>query len=257
MYDDLGQLLREDNTALGKTYDYTYDTEGNILTKSTYALTAEGVEPTSPISTYNYGSTDANWGDKLTSYRGVSFTYDEIGNPLTCYNGSNYTFTWENGRQLASAVKGAYNLSFEYNDEGIRTKKTVNNVEHTYHLSNSLIIAEEWGENLILYLYDAEGAPIGMQYRASSYAEGVFDTYWFEKNLQGDIVGVYEKSSKKLISYTYDAWGNCTVAYENGGDSCMARYNPFRYRGYYYDSETGFYYLNNCIREMGKLKVKV
>jgi len=63
--------------------------------------------------------------------------------------------------------------------------------------------------------------------------------------LQGDIVAVYSNAGTKLISYTYDAWGNCTVAYENGGDSCMARYNPFRYRGYYYDSETGFYYLNS------------
>ena len=51
-------------------------------------------------------------------------------------------------------------------------------------------MAEEWGNNLILYLYEADGSPIGMQYRNTSYAEDVFDTYWFEKNLQGDIVAV-------------------------------------------------------------------
>ena len=49
-------------------------------------------------------------------------------------------------------------------------------------------MAEEWGNHLVLYLYDADGSPIGMQYRNTSYAEGVFDTYWFEKNLQGDVV---------------------------------------------------------------------
>ena len=245
VYDDLGQLIREDNTAKSRTYVYTYDNAGNILTKSTYALTAAGSTPSTLYSTYSYVYGDTTWGDKLTSYRGVSFTYDEIGNPLTYYNGSSYTFTWENARQLATLSKGSYNLSFEYNNEGIRTSKTVNGVEHIYHLSNSLVMSEEWGNNLVLYLYDADGSPIGMQYRNTSYAEGKFDTYWFEKNLQGDIVAVYNQAGTKLISYTYDAWGNSSVSYYNSGASTTAKYNPFRYRGYYFDSETGFYYLNS------------
>ena len=105
-------------------------------------------------------------------------------------------------------------------------------------------MAEEWGNNLILYLYEADGSPIGIQYRNTSYAEGVFDTYWFEKNLQGDIVAVYNQAGTKLIAYTYDAWGNASITYSNGGASTTATYNPFRYRGYYFDSESGFYYLN-------------
>ena len=106
-------------------------------------------------------------------------------------------------------------------------------------------MAEEWGNHLVLYLYDADGSPIGMQYRNTSYAEGVFDTYWFEKNLQGDIVAVYNQAGTKLIAYTYDAWGNSSVSYYNSGASTTATYNPFRYRGYYFDSESGFYYLNS------------
>lgn len=46
----------------------------------------------------------------------------------------------------------------------------------------------------------------------------------------------------KLLSYTYAAWGNCTVT---GSTTTGAQYNPFRYRGYYYDSELGLYYLNS------------
>ena len=246
VYDELGQLIREDNTVANKTYVYTYDNAGNILTKHIYALTAAGVTPTSAQSTYNYGYNDTSWGDKLTSYRGVSFTYDEIGNPLTYYNGSNYTFTWENGRQLSTLTRGSYySLSFEYNDEGIRTSKISNGVEHIYHLNGSLIMSEEWSNNLVLYIYDTDGSPIGMQYRNTSYAEGVFDTYWYEKNLQGDIVAVYDEDGTKLVTYTYDAWGNCTVSYPNNGSSSTAIYNPFRYRGYYLDTETGFYYLNS------------
>lgn len=243
-YDDLGQLLREDNTDTGRTYVYTYDDAGNIISKKTYALTAKGSTPTTLYSTYTYGYTSA-WGDQLTSYNGVSITYDAIGNPLSYYNGASYTFTWENARQLATAVKGGNTLSFEYNDEGMRTRKTVNGIDITYHLSGSLIIAEEWGTSHIIYLYDTDGTPIGMQYRTSSYAEGVFDTYWFEKNLQGDIVAVYSENGTKLVSYTYDAWGNCTTTYYNGGASTTAIYNPFRYRGYYLDTETGLYYLQS------------
>jgi len=62
-----------------------------------------------------------------------------------------------------------------------------------------------------MYIYDAEGAPIGMQYRASSYAENVFDYYFFEKNLQGDIVAVYGADGTKYLEYFYDAWGNFQI----------------------------------------------
>ncbi|MBE6618902.1 MAG: RHS repeat protein, partial [Ruminococcaceae bacterium] len=171
-YDDLGQLVREDNEELNRTYVYTYDNAGNILTKKTYALTAEGSTPTNPLSTVNYGYNDASWGDLLTSYGGQNITYDAIGNPLSYYNGSSYTFTWKQGRRLATAVKGSNTLSFEYNDEGIRVSKTVNGVKHYYHLNGSQIAYEEWGNNILIYLYDADGSPIGMQYRNSTYADG-------------------------------------------------------------------------------------
>ena len=137
-------------------------------------------------------------------------------------------------------------LSYDYNDEGIRTNKTVNGVEHTYYLSGSQIVAEEWGSNLCVYLYDADGSPIGMRYRTTSMAKGDFYTFWFEKNLQGDIVAVYNESGTKVYTYQYDAWGNCTATPVSSiGSNIYAQYNPFRYRGYYYDSELGMYYLQS------------
>ena len=84
-----------------------------------------------------------------------------------------------------------------------------------------------------------------MQYRNTSYAEGVFDTFWFEKNLQGDVVAIYNNAGVKLASYIYDAWGNFTVTYTNGGATTAAQYNPFTYRSYYYDDDLGLYYLNS------------
>ena len=243
MYDDIGQLVWEDNSLLNRTFVYTYDDAGNILSKRTKALPAAGVTPTTLYSTYSYGYDDS-WGDLLTSYRGVSITYDEIGNPLTYYNGSTYRFTWENGRRLKTASVGSNTLSFTYNHDGIRTSKTVNGVVHNYTVSGSLILTEEWGTNLVVYLYDANGAPIGMRYRTSSMAEGAFYTFWFDKNLQGDVVAVYNETGTKVLSYSYDAWGNQTTTVHNSsGTNSYAQYNAITYRGYYFDSETSLYYV--------------
>ena len=232
---------------------YTYDDAGNLLTKKEYALTAASATPTTLYSTVTYGYNDAEWGDLLTSYGGDSITYDEIGNPIKIENPDNYgneIFMEWDGRELTQYYVSSivpYNIcTYTYNDEGIRTSKTVDGVTHYYYLSGSQIIAEEWGNILCLYLYDADGSPIGMQYRTTSMAEDSFYTYWFEKNLQGDIVAVYSDSGVKLRTYTYDAWGNVTeTVLTQAGTHYYAKYNPFRYRGYYYDTETGLYYLQS------------
>ena len=97
---------------------------------------------------------------------------------------------------------------------------------HNYTVSGSLILTEEWGENLVVYLYDANGEPIGMRYRTSSMAEGTFYTFWFDKNLQGDVVAVYNETGTKVLSYTYDAWGNKTTTVHNSsGTNSYAQYN--------------------------------
>ena len=80
-----------------------------------------------------------------------------MGNPLSYYNGSTYTFTWADGRRLVSATKGSTNFSFTYNDEGIRTSKTVDGVKHTYVLDGSRIVSEQCGNVFIVYLYDENG----------------------------------------------------------------------------------------------------
>ena len=72
-----------------------------------------------------------------------------------------------------------------------------------------------------------------------------WDVYFYQKNLHGDIVAIYDEYGDKLVSYKYDAWGNFTTQYHNGGSNTSAANNPFIYRGYYYDKETGFYYLNS------------
>ena len=178
----------------------------------------------------------------MTSFNGVTITYDDIGNPTSYYNGTSYSFTWQ-GRRLVGATSAGKTYSFTYNDDGIRTSKTVNGVEHKYYLSGDRIIAEEWDGDMLVYVYDATGSPIGMMYYMGYFNSNFCEKYWFEKNIWGDITGVYDDAGNLLIEYSYDPYGNCTET--SVSNSYGAYYNPFRYRGYYYDADLGLYYLNS------------
>ena len=101
-YDKIGQLVSVEDTILDRYYEYTYDVSGNILTKKIYLFSNDQIG--SLLSTDNYTYANSEWKDLLTSYKGVTITYDEIGNPVSYFNGSSYTFTWS-GRQLVGAVK--------------------------------------------------------------------------------------------------------------------------------------------------------
>ena len=119
----------------------------------------------------------------------------------------------------------------------------INGVTTNYYLNCTQIIAEETNGNITEYLYNSTGV-IGFRYRASTYAADKWDIYFFEKNLQGDIVAVYTSSGVKKISYTYDAWGNFTKTKSILTPTVVVN-NPFTYRGYYYDKDLGLYYLNS------------
>ena len=272
VYDDLGQVIRENiNTpTLSATYVYTYDNAGNITSKEKYNFTLSNTLGSSRGSaSYDYSS--SSWGDLLTNFYNVStndtIEYDAIGNPITIgyYAGDEeafeygYNLTW-NGRQLVKIQNFEYYgdsvsdfTAYTYNADGIRTSKTVNGVKHEYILNGSQILAETWYQSgvayLLVYLYDETGAPIGLKYRTSNYANGVFDSFFFEKNLQGDIVAIYNSTGEKIGTYAYTAFGEVVTTTVSGNttleNNIVNNYNPFRYRGYYYDVETGWYYLQS------------
>ena len=153
---------------------------------------------------------------------------------------------------MSHTVDGWLEMTYKYNADGVRTHKTAYDLdvddytEHEYILNGTQIVAEIIDNyTTLIYLYDENGAPIGMKYRTAAYAAGVFDTFFFEKNLQGDVIAVYDSNGTKLISYTYDAWGNFRTTYVTTGTTALGKAirNPFKYRGYYYDNDTGWYYL--------------
>ena len=234
VYDEANQLIRENNAYTNKTVTYTYDAGGNILTKTEYPFTTGTLDGlTGTVVNYTYGN--SNWKDLLTAYNGNAITYDQIGNPLTYYNGT--TFTWERGRKLATATTAdGTSISYKYNDSGIRTQKTVGGVATDYFLDGSKIIAEKTGNNTTWYYYDGDGTREAIEYNGNVY-------YYFY-NAQGDVMGLYDNNLNVVVEYAYDSWGN-TVSITGSLASTLGQDNPFRYRGYYFDSETNLYYLNS------------
>ena len=231
-YDDLGQLVWEKNATAGKAWNYTYDNGGNILSRTEYACSGNGtVSGSGTTTSYTYG--DAEWGDLLTAYDGDEITYDGIGNPLS-YRG--WTMNWQGGRRLAGMTKGSDTLSFAYNESGLRTSKTVNGVAHSYVWQGSKLAADITDAYALYFHYDSTGDVIGF----TRTANGTDTEYFYVKNLQGDILKVITATGTEAATYTYDAWGRVLTS---TGD--LADINPLRYRGYYYDTETGLYYLQS------------
>ena len=239
-YDSLNQLIREDNLDLNKTIVYSYDLGGNITSTAEYAYQTGATVTGTPTITNSYTYSDSNWKDNLTAYNGNSISYDAIGNPLSYYNG--FSFTWQKGRQLVTASNGSATVTYTYNNDGYRTSKTVNGTTTDYTLEGSKVLIEKTGSDYVWYYYDAAGAPVAMATGSGP------SLYIYRKNLQGDITGIYSGTTGTLlVSYVYDAWGKVTatnVAGTTESATVLAR-NPYLYRGYRYDAETGLYYLNS------------
>lgn len=212
-YDNQGQLL----SASGDTnYTYTYDTVGNILTANGH--------------TYTYGN--ANWEDLLTAFDGETITYDASGNPISYYNGTRWAFTWNNGRSLTRAVSTTTAVDYTYDLSGLRTSKTVGDVTHNYLYAGGRLMRETYGSNTLDFFYDANGTPYALKYNGT--------VYYYVTNLQGDVIRIVDASGNTVASYEYDPYGKVISA-----TGTLAEINPIRYRSYYYDTETGFYYVSS------------
>ncbi|MFR3418472.1 MAG: RHS repeat-associated core domain-containing protein [Christensenellales bacterium] len=250
VYDSANQLVRENlyygsGNSSNATITYEYDIWGNLLNKKIYAYTVGTLGTARETVPYAY--TNSAWKDQLTSYDGESITYDASGNP-TNYLGA--TLVWE-GQRLKSytpkdASSGRANsYVYSYDENGIRTRKTIGSTVTDYYYNGTLLMGTvkttthsdgSTTTSKLRFSYDANGKVVAVNYNGNYY--------YYLRNAQSDIVKLIDKTGATVVEYRYDSWGKL-LSTSGSLASTLGKNNPFRYRGYVYDEETGFYYLQS------------
>ena len=244
IYNEQNWLVQENDYRENKTWMYLYDKNGNIDDVSAYSPvgTTSGYADEIIYYGYNGMEDDERWDDLLTWYDDTAITYDAYHNPKNWRNGM--TFSWGNGSQLTAVGLTAGGAArYKYDASGARYEKTVGGVTTSYHLIDGVAYGEKRSDGVELqYLYDENGRVYGLR------KGGIL--YYFLFNGQGDVIGIVDEYETLQCRYAYDAWGKVLSVKDASGAAItnathIGNLNPFRYRGYYYDVETGFYYLNS------------
>lgn len=245
-YDGAGQLIRVDDAAAQATTIYSYDVGGNLTQQREYAYTV-AERPEQLHNTLTYGYENAGWKDQLTSYDGKQIVYDEIGNPVQ-YDGKEYQ--WTAGRMLEKYTNEAYHITYTYDQNGLRQRKTIMNrdtsapaLEYHYDWNGDLPAGFKVTEytqsgpvtDTVCYCFGEDGTIYGFLVNGT-------DAYLYERNALGDIVGIYH-GGERVASYTYDAYGRMLSADETEAE--LSKLNLLYYRGYCMDRETELYYLQS------------
>lgn len=232
-YDSLNQLVRENNDVVGKTYTYSYK-NGNITERKEYEYTEDKTLPETPLSTKTWSYTSSKWGDVLTKFNNDNISTDAIGNPKVI--GSN-VLTWK-GRQLQS-IGFTYDpdyITYEYDMEGRRIAKDGPGGRTEFYYNGNILAGQKNGTTKIVFMYDEKGDPFGFKYNDDYYA--------YIKNLQNDVVAIADKDKNIVVRYTYDSWGKLLKTEGTLADT-IGKENPIRYRSYYYDTESKYYFLQS------------
>ena len=239
-YDELNELIRENNGVLGTTVLYTYDAGGNMTSRKTYDYTEGTLQTIKKNETFTYRSD--GWKDQILSWNGYRYTYDAGGNP-TLLRG--VPLTWGEGRRLKKVSLSWGTVDFAYDSDGKRVKKTSGNTETKYYYNGSTLsglVKTTTGsvgttKTTVQFVYDAEGKPFLLRLNGKT-------DYFYLYNGLGDVVGLVDSSNQVVVRYQYNSWGKVTSTQDTSGVS-LATLNPFRYRKYVYDPETGLYCLGS------------
>ena len=141
-------------------------------------------------------------------------------------------------RQLQYMVKNGDAVYFYYNEDGVRLQKTATGTTGVtkYSLHGKNIVHLTNAKNNLHFFYDARNKPAVVTFNGTAYV--------YLYNLQGDVIALIDSNGKKVVEYKYDAWGRI-LSKTGTMASTLGTLNPFRYRGYVYDEETGLYYLRS------------
>ena len=241
-YDELNQLIRENNGVLGITVLYAYDAGGNMTSRKTYAYTEGAVSTVQTQDLFTYRT--EGWKDQLLSWNGKSYAYDAVGNP-TVLRGM--ALTWGEGRRLKRIAATSGEVTFAYDSDGKRVRKTSGGNTTTYYYNGNVLsglvrkASKDAGTTgigtTVQFVYDTQGKPFMLRLNGKT-------DYFYLYNGLGDITGLVDSSNQVVVRYQYNSWGKVTSTQDNSGVS-LATLNPFRYRKYVYDPETGLYCLGS------------
>ena len=217
----------------GTIQNYTYDTTYPDRLKN---FNGKGIVYNTLHCPTNYDGKSWTWTKgKLTrvrrgsanqpgsEYKDCTFTYDGYGRRI------NKQYIYDPNPAVAGDGNYYYDINYSYDESGRLIREFC-----TTHYDDGTDSTREF-----IFLYDESGI-IGTMYSLNG---ATAQPYYYRRNLQGDVIAIYDKYGSRKAEYAYDAFGNCTVKYT--GMSDLANSNPIRYRGYYYDRETGLYYLNS------------
>ena len=265
-YDDLGNIETITGTDIsGQNAAYEYDIQGQLTKATTNGVTRKYIYDTygnireirdasdNTLHSYSYGNAD--WKDLLTKYDTGEILYEGqtsvddtplSGNPISYYNGTRWNFGWAKGRQLVKAESDNHEIEYTYDMAGIRDSKTVDDVTYNYLTLDGKVVRQTWEkvipgtdqkkEYVFDIIYDANGLPYACEYEGYQY--------YYVLNQQGDVIQIIGSGGTVCAEYSYDAWGNI-LRISGLYAGTLGEVNPIRYRGYYYDTETGFYYLQS------------
>lgn len=251
-YDAHGRLIVQKDCVNKEGHEYIYNNTGNIYADWKYPLDENNkiINAEGNVKYYEYDN--VQWEDQLTAYNGENLKYDTIGNPIEYIN--EMKFTWSRGRNLETVYKKEKEVArYKYNEKGLRINKTTESIETEYFWDENKLIREcvtykKTGKKYdIWYFFDENDDVIGFEYAKISSMDGNLKKtrIYYEKDKQGDVIGLLDSRGAEIAIYEYDVWGNVinSICYE--GYEEAYKLNNIEYRGYYKDGETGFYYLKN------------
>ena len=240
-YDAMARCTKETVTLPGgqkRENCFTYGTLRHLTDTDSLPEGAVSTVQTQDLFTYH---TDG-WKDQLLFWNGKSYAYDAGGNP-TVLRGM--ALTWGEGRRLKRIAATAGEVTFAYDSDGKRVKKTSGNTETKYYYNGSTLsglVRTTTGntgttKTTVQFVYDAEGKPFLLRLNGKT-------DYFYLYNGLGDVTGLVDSSNQVVVRYQYNSWGKVTSTQDTSGVS-LATLNPFCYRKYVYDPETGLYCLGS------------
>ena len=165
------------------------------------------------------------------------------GNPNK-YRG--YDLSWTMGRILAGVDQGDRQIEYGYDHSGVRHSKTVDDVKTEYLLNGTTILQQKTGGDVLRFYYGSDASLLEIGYINESAQDKTEKHFVVIKNVMGDVVALTTPEGILVGSYEYDPYGRILSEKSTDADIYgITKMNPFRYRSYYYDQETGWYYLNS------------